>query len=255
MAECTGDKEGLHFDGRKFTGVFDTLFLCAYAAGLFVRSALVNICSRVLTIHILTIKHRLCSGTLAERSNLRLYLFVGMAGACQWLLRPHIAVTLLTGSALCCALLGMAEILNIHVLWYFLFVTVCVLCCACLMSNCLAFRRCSACFRRLAGRPWCRRWATGSRRESKYFSQRDSHSSLCSQARPCHGCVELVQPHRKYHGVRRGRCTPHLRLVCCLDTAAGACMWMTCVQGLLVHHPRSHHAVHWRIELGLPRHA
>jgi sugar phosphate permease len=46
----------LHFTGQKLTGVFDTLFLSAYAAGLFV------------------------SGPLADRSNLRLYLAFGMLG-------------------------------------------------------------------------------------------------------------------------------------------------------------------------------
>jgi sugar phosphate permease len=55
-AECEGERAGLHFTGQKLTGVFDTLFLSAYAAGLFV------------------------SGPLADRSNLRLYLAFGMLG-------------------------------------------------------------------------------------------------------------------------------------------------------------------------------
>ena len=63
------------------------------------------------------------SGTLAERSNLRLYLTGGMLGA---RIDGGCDADPSAGSAFCCALIGMAEFVDIHQLWYFLFVAVCM---------------------------------------------------------------------------------------------------------------------------------
>ena len=97
--ECTGDKAGVHFQGRELTGVFDTVFLFCYAMGLFWRC---------VTSHHVASNPLHHSGTLAERSNLRLFLAVGMLG-----------------SALCCALLGLAYFADVHRLWLFLLISVC----------------------------------------------------------------------------------------------------------------------------------
>ena len=63
------------------------------------------------------------SGQLADRSNLRYYLTVGMLGGCGC---NDIILHHQTGSAMSTSLLGLTYFFNIHQLFYFILVQVCM---------------------------------------------------------------------------------------------------------------------------------
>ena len=84
LAENGGSDPGVHLLGQTYLGAMDSTYLFAYAIGMFF------------------------SGHLAERSDLRLFLTLGMLG-----------------SALMCAMFGLGYIFSIHQLWYFGLASVC----------------------------------------------------------------------------------------------------------------------------------
>ena len=74
----------MHLLGQTYLGAMDSTYLFAYAIGMFF------------------------SGHLAERSDLRLFLTLGMLG-----------------SALMCCMFGLGYIFSIHTIWYFGLASVC----------------------------------------------------------------------------------------------------------------------------------
>ena len=71
VAKCTGDNSGVHVEGQAYMGTIDSVFLFAYAFGMFFRY---HPAART-TSHLTA-----CSGHLAERSDLRLFLTGGILG-------------------------------------------------------------------------------------------------------------------------------------------------------------------------------
>ena len=71
----------------------------------------------------------LCSGHVGERTHLRVFLSVGMTGVKEgWTNRisARLLIAPCAGSAVMCVLFGLAYFWNIHQLWYFVVVQVCI---------------------------------------------------------------------------------------------------------------------------------